>query len=684
MMDYYNDFDPTVCDWLEGLIRDGLIPQGVVDRRSILDVEAHELSEFRRCHFFAGIGGWALALDLAAVPDDLKLWTGSPPCFPAGTLILTKGGYAPIESVRVGDEVLTHKGRWRPVTAVGGQLADTVEVKGQGHFGIITTRDHPFLTYGDEWTPAGELIGKRWATVASVPSCDPPKIVSGKHGYFFDKRAKLFRVRGEKGGRRVYVGGFRHEADAIAARDAAVREGVVAVRGCDAVDSASLDFARFLGYWLGDGWVSRNDIFICGGHNDQELLRKISAAANIPMNVTTTRTGCRAYVGSKGLSAWLRDNFGAGASKKRLPTWLHGMSESYRAAFLDGYWLADGHDENPKNGGEVRRFTTTSRALAIGIRVLLNQAGKSASVSKHTPNRRNVIEGRLVGERPFYRVTAYAKARSFHFEGLHGWGLVRQITNAGKCEVYNLAVDEDESYTADGLVVHNCQPFSAAGKQKGKEDDRHLAPHFAKLIADGEPDLIFGEQVASKEVLGRAAKPSRKTAAPGTGSKPVEWCWLDDLFDRLEAAHYACGASDLSSAVIGAPHIRQRTFFGAIRLADDMLQQRQIAPRTPDVSRGWCEEPAEIAGLRGNLPSRAVGEFWRDADWLECRDETYRPVEPGTFPLAYGVSGRMAARGAKQGGEQHWYHIASALKGFGNAINPWCAKEFIEAFLECA
>ena len=108
-----------------------------------------------------------------------------------------------------------------------------------------------------------------------------------------------------------------------------------------------------------------------------------------------------------------------------------------------------------------------------------------------------------------------------------------------------------------------CQPFSAAGRQLGKDDERHLAPHFASLVAAGRPDTLFGEQVASAAVFGKAASRSGKSVE---GQAPLEWAWLDDLFERLEAAHYACGASDIPAAGVGAAHIRQRTFFGAQRL----------------------------------------------------------------------------------------------------------------------
>lgn len=79
---YYNEIDPYAAQWLRNLIAKGLIPAGDVDERSIVDVAPDDLAGYRQCHFFAGIGGWALAARLAGWPDDRELWTGSPPCQP--------------------------------------------------------------------------------------------------------------------------------------------------------------------------------------------------------------------------------------------------------------------------------------------------------------------------------------------------------------------------------------------------------------------------------------------------------------------------------------------------------------------------------------------------------------------------------------------------------------------------
>uniref|UniRef100_A0A3B0M2Q3 Modification methylase HhaI n=1 Tax=Arsenophonus endosymbiont of Trialeurodes vaporariorum TaxID=235567 RepID=A0A3B0M2Q3_9GAMM len=86
-----------------------------------------------------------------------------------------------------------------------------------------------------------------------------------------------------------------------------------------------------------------------------------------------------------------------------------------------------------------------------------------------------------------------------------------------------------------------CQPFSAVGKGKGFADERHLWPAFFHLIQQCNPDVIFGEQVASKDGLG----------------------WLDIVQTDLEAEKYTTAALDLCAAGFGAPHIRQRLYWVA-------------------------------------------------------------------------------------------------------------------------
>ncbi len=179
-----------------------------------------------------------------------------------------------------------------------------------------------------------------------------------------------------------------------------------------------------------------------------------------------------------------------------------------------------------------------------------------------------------------------------------------------------------------------CQPFSVAGKRKGIEDERHLWPEWLRLITKCRPPIIFGEQVASPD--GRA--------------------WLDVVSADLEALGYAVGSADLCAASVGAPHIRQRLFFAAYNQLGKSDMQR-------------CKGVG--LHLQSGTPRSPISETsgpstpWDRTEWLSCTDGKARPVEPGTFPLAHGITARMGR-----------------LRAYGNAIVPDVAATFITAFIE--
>lgn len=79
---YYNEIDKGCSAWLQALMDADAIPRGEIDTRSIEDVTPNDVRGFTQCHFFAGIGGWAYALDLAGWPRSRPVWTGSCPCQP--------------------------------------------------------------------------------------------------------------------------------------------------------------------------------------------------------------------------------------------------------------------------------------------------------------------------------------------------------------------------------------------------------------------------------------------------------------------------------------------------------------------------------------------------------------------------------------------------------------------------
>lgn len=88
---YYNEIDPHAAQWLRKLIADGHIAPGDVDERSIVEVRPDDLRGYEQCHFFAGIGGWSLALRLAGWPDHRPVWSGSCPCQPFSSAGNKKG-----------------------------------------------------------------------------------------------------------------------------------------------------------------------------------------------------------------------------------------------------------------------------------------------------------------------------------------------------------------------------------------------------------------------------------------------------------------------------------------------------------------------------------------------------------------------------------------------------------------
>lgn len=106
-----------------------------------------------------------------------------------------------------------------------------------------------------------------------------------------------------------------------------------------------------------------------------------------------------------------------------------------------------------------------------------------------------------------------------------------------------------------------------------------------------------------------------------------------------------------------------------------------------------CNDGANECGRQGDTEQNRMGGeplrplevngFWRDADWLLCRDGKWRPVEPGTFPLVDGAAARMGRV------EPGVARVASSnrvgrLKGYGNAINAQAAAAFIRAYMGVA
>lgn len=114
-------------------------------------------------------------------------------------------------------------------------------------------------------------------------------------------------------------------------------------------------------------------------------------------------------------------------------------------------------------------------------------------------------------------------------------------------------------------------------------------------------------------------------------------------------------------------------------MANTTSQLHHQCNHSPD-ERGWSRNSEQ--NRMGGEPMRAleVNGFWRDADWLFCRDGKWRPVEPGTFPLVDGAAarmGRVEPGVARVAGSNR----VGRLKGYGNAINAQAAAAFIRAYV---
>ena len=284
------------------------------------------------------------------------------------------------------------------------------------------------------------------------------------------------------------------------------------------------------------------------------------------------------------------------------------------------------------------------------------------------------------------------------FSGIAGWDLALQLAG----------------WPEDKPVWHGscpCQPFSTAGKGLAQADERHLWPVFFNLIKECRPEYVFGEQVAS---------------AIGKG-------WLDGISTDLGEEGYTCGSAVLGAHSVGSPHIRQRLYWvahttqrgsGAFNREPEENVRQEIPPGGHGIPRrlahsdsGQCKELRPSRDIPGEQPiqptscgsasdrmadpegegrlrnwgivERGDDEFqwhqerkrqlcesepqglrathWNNYTIIPCRDGKTRriPTEPAFFPLAHGIPARVVR-----------------LRGYGNAIVPQAAAEFIQAFQE--
>lgn len=312
-----------------------------------------------------------------------------------------------------------------------------------------------------------------------------------------------------------------------------------------------------------------------------------------------------------------------------------------------------------------------------------------------------VVDERSIEDVHPYDLTEYTQCH--FFAGLGAWSLALRLAGWP---------DSGEVWTASCP----CQPFSAAGKGDGFADERHLWPSLFHLIEFHRPASILGEQVASKDAgpwvdlvqadlevvdyaFGAVPFPSAGVGAPHIRDRLY---WMAHANNRGLQRRRSGQARDgrdaarqqferFRDAVVGMADDHYNGFssraIDGVHNSQHNPESRRIVRRVANTdlsvaefaAREWARSGQALgAGSydqpdgRGELveeqsAAMPTNGYWRDADWLFGRDGKFRPVRPGTFPLAHGASSRVGR-----------------LRAYGNAINPQQAKIFIEIALECA
>lgn len=350
---------------------------------------------------------------------------GGSPCFPAGTLISTKKGLKAIENINVGDYVLTHKNRYMPVDNVGGEIDKEIYImKAQGFLDIFATSYHPFYVKRNKYSNAEKMKMediKKGFYIASP--------INTKSDNYYDLTDEQCWILG----RYVADGHIRH--DKRKDRIESYQYGVVLSVGNSKVEEVKNNITSYN--------------YSCYPH---------------------TESTHRVVISSKELVEFIEKNkFGTSALTKTIPQFILDLPVDKLEKFLNGYMSGDGCEI--KDSG-LYSATTISRELAINLREAIQKVYRVGCRTYYTETEDTcVIEGRTVNQNDTYIIRFIKDTTRKHLwfiEDNKIWYPVKSVDKTSRIEnVYNIEVNSDHTYVADGIVVFNCQDFSIAGKKAG-------------------------------------------------------------------------------------------------------------------------------------------------------------------------------------------------------------------------
>lgn len=459
-------------------------------------------------------------IDWNPYKGQADLVVGGSPCFPAGTLILTSEHLKPIEEIKVGDMVLTHRNRWRRVTATGSKIADTIVLRGNGVSSLECTPNHPFYArtrvhresgygyeYKQEWIPATDMVGRQWLNMNAATEPLPVP---------------------------------------------ALPDGV----------SLTEPFLRLIGTWLSLGQSSSLPAF---------------------------------RFDSQSINRWVMKQFGG--KEKHIPSWVYGLSENLRISLLEGYF---------QRMDSVRYAQPCSgMQLLVGMKILAAGAGYRSSILYE--------ENPSIHSTGTYRIkfnTSPIDSDDFDDDGY--WGRVNEKTvGRSNVLVYNLEVEDDHSYVAAGIAVHNCQSFSVAGKREGLAGASGLMFEYIRAVRELRPRWFVWENV-----------PGAFTSERGEAYR--------QLLSEMDALGYGLAWRVLDAQFFGVAQRRERVFLvgslGTMRCAE-VLFERESLSWDHQSSRQKRQALAEEAQER-------VGEADHDSGCLNPGETQSRRVYPtsGVYP----------------------------------------------------
>lgn len=375
------------------------------------------------------------------------MFTYSSPCFVEGTLVLTQNGYKEIQNITEEDLVLTHTNSWKKVIkTMTNEANELTLIKCSPSEYIHCTPNHPF--YVRKFTRVHNP-----STGISERQFDSPVWVEAKNL-----------------SKQYYVGTAINQIEKLPNYD-----GIDIKKEWGHVEHVNTlsdkfkmpEFWYIIGRFIGDGWVnSSGGIIICG--NEQELHQLDNYLDVLGWNycMYEQKTCWRCQISSQEIGEYCK-RFGKGAANKHLTSDILNLPIDLLKKFIEGYMDADGCFTQNKY-----KLSSVSRELIYEMAQCINKAyHRYCNVYYTSRKKTTVIEGRIVNQKDSYQLT-YTLNNERHqecfYEDGYIWSPIRDVEKENYDGlVYNLEVEDDNSYMIQNVIVHNCTDYSIAGHQAG-------------------------------------------------------------------------------------------------------------------------------------------------------------------------------------------------------------------------